>query len=124
MKEIKDIIRSFDEAQMEGRQTALATVVHVDGSSYRRPGARMLITDEGQLTGAISGGCLEGDALRKALLVMSQQRSKLVTYDTMDDDDAKFGVGLGCNGIIQVLIEPIDETNPNNPIRFLKEVNE
>ena len=74
MKEIKDIIRSFEEAQNQGRQTALATVVHVDGSSYRRPGARMLITDEGQLTGAISGGCLEGDALRKALLVMSQQQ--------------------------------------------------
>ena len=120
MKEIKDIIRSFDEAQKQGRQTALATVVHLDGSSYRRPGARMLITDEGQLTGAISGGCLEGDALRKALLVMSQQRSMLVTYDTMDEDDAKFGIGLGCNGIIQVLIEPIKPEEPNNPIELLR----
>jgi len=124
MKEIKDIIRSFDEAQKQGRQTALATVVHLDGSSYRRPGARMLITDEGQLTGAISGGCLEGDALRKALLVMSQQRSMLVTYDTMDEDDAKFGIGLGCNGIIQVLIEPINPAEPNNPIQLLKIVAE
>jgi len=124
MKEIKDIIRSFDEAQKQGRQTALATVVHLDGSSYRRPGARMLITDEGQLTGAISGGCLEGDALRKALLVMSQQRSMLVTYDTMDEDDAKFGIGLGCNGIIQVLIEPINPDEPNNPIQLLKIVAE
>ncbi len=124
MKEIKDIIRSFDEAQKQGRQTALATVVHLDGSSYRRPGARMLITDEGQLTGAISGGCLEGDALRKALLVMSQQRSMLVTYDTMDEDDAKFGIGLGCNGIIQVLIEPINPDEPNNPIQLLKTVAE
>jgi xanthine dehydrogenase accessory factor len=124
MKEIRDIIRVYDEAQKLGKQTALATVVHVEGSSYRRPGARMLIEDDGQLTGAISGGCLEGDALRKALLVMSERRSRLVTYDTMDDDDAKFGVGLGCNGIIQVLIEPIDETDPNNPIQFLKSVNE
>jgi len=124
MKEILDIIKAFAEAQRSGKQTALATVVHVEGSSYRRPGARMLIEDDGQLTGAISGGCLEGDALRKALLVMNEKRSKLVTYDTMDDDDAKFGVGLGCNGIIQVLIEPIDEENPNNPIRFLKAVNE
>lgn len=124
MKEIKDIIRSFDEAQQQGRQTALATVVHLDGSSYRRPGARMLITDEGQLTGAISGGCLEGDALRKALLVMSQQRSMLVTYDTMDEDDAKFGIGLGCNGIIQVLIEPINPDEPNNPIQLLRTVAE
>src|SRR5213075_2189934 len=124
MKEIRDIIKMYDVAQKLGKQTALATVVHVEGSSYRRPGARMLIEDDGQLTGAISGGCLEGDALRKALLVMSEKRSKLVTYDTMDDDDAKFGVGLGCNGIIQVLIEPIDETSVNNPIKFLKAVNE
>lgn len=122
MKEINDIIRSFDEAQKPGKQTALATVVHVDGSSYRRPGARMLITEEGQLTGAISGGCLEGDALRKALLVMSQKKSMLVTYDTMDEDDAKLGIGLGCNGIIQVLIEPIDTSDANNPINFLKAV--
>ena len=124
MKEIRDIIKAFDEAQRMGKQTALATVVHVEGSSYRRPGARMLIEDNGQLTGAISGGCLEGDALRKALLVMTEKRSKLVTYDTMDDDDAKFGVGLGCNGIIQVLIEPIDISNPDNPIQYLKKVNE
>ena len=124
MKEIRDIIKAFDEAQKLGKQTALATVVHVEGSSYRRPGARMLIEDDGQLTGAISGGCLEGDALRKALLVMTEKRSRLVTYDTMDDDDAKFGVGLGCNGIIQVLIEPIDEESPNNPIKFLKVINE
>jgi xanthine/CO dehydrogenase XdhC/CoxF family maturation factor len=62
--------------------------------------------------------------LRKALLVMTEKRSRLVTYDTMDDDDAKFGVGLGCNGIIQVLIEPIDDTDPNNPIQYLKAINE
>jgi len=124
MKEIRDIIKAFDEAQKIGKQTALATVVHVEGSSYRRPGARMLIEDDGQLTGAISGGCLEGDALRKALLVMAEKRSRLVTYDTMDDDDAKFGVGLGCNGIIQVLIEPIDVSDPNNPIQYLRTVNE
>jgi xanthine dehydrogenase accessory factor len=124
MKEIRDIIKAYDEAQKLGKQTALAAVVHVEGSSYRRPGARMLIEDDGQLTGAISGGCLEGDALRKALLVMTEKRSRLVTYDTMDDDDAKFGVGLGCNGIIQVLIEPIDDTDPNNPIQYLKAINE
>src|SRR4029077_4270762 len=124
MKEIRDIIKAFDEAQKMGKQTALATVVHVEGSSYRRPGARMLIEDDGQLTGAISGGCLEGDALRKALLVITEKRSRLVTYDTMDDDDAKFGVGLGCNGIIQVLIEPVDDTDPGNPIQYLKTLNE
>lgn len=122
MKEIKDIIRAFDEAQKQNKQTALATVVHVEGSSYRRPGARMLITEDGKLTGAISGGCLEGDALRKALLAMKQRKPILVTYDTMDDDDAKLGIGLGCNGIIQVLIEPIDSSDSSNPVQFLKSI--
>ncbi len=122
MKEIKEIIKAFDEAQQQGKNTALATVVHVEGSSYRRAGARMLITEDGQLTGAISGGCLEGDALRKALLVMTQQKAMLVTYDSMDEDDATIGIGLGCNGIIQVLIEPIDTSKENNPIQFLKAV--
>ena len=122
MKEIKNILLAFDEAQKHGKQTALATVVHVEGSSYRRPGARMLITEDGRLTGAISGGCLEGDALRKAMLVMEQQKPMLVKYDTMDDDDAKMGVGLGCNGIIHILIEPVDTTIPNNPIALLKTI--
>lgn len=120
VKEISDIIKAFDTAQAQGKQTALATVVHVDGSSYRQAGARMLVTDEGQLTGAISGGCLEGDALRKALLVMSQQKPMLVTYDTSDEDDAKLGVGLGCNGIIHILIEPISAEN--NAINLLKKI--
>lgn len=122
MKEIRDIIRSFDQAQQQGKKTALATVVHVDGSAYRRPGARMLITEDGLLTGAISGGCLEGDALRKALMVMERQQSMLVTYDTMDEDDAIIGVGLGCNGIIQILIESIDILNDKNPVKYLKSI--
>lgn len=122
MKEIKEIIKAYDEAVKLGKQTALATVVHVEGSSYRRPGARMLVTEEGMLTGAISGGCLEGDALRKALLVMTEKRTMLVTYDTNDEDDAKLGMGLGCNGIIQVLIEPIDHTKENNPVQLLKAI--
>ncbi len=121
MKELQDIVLAFDRAINNGKQTALATVVHVEGSSYRRAGARMLVTEDGELTGAISGGCLEGDALRKARLVMSQNKSMLVTYDTTDDDDAKFGVGLGCNGIIHILIEPIFADKQDNPIALFKQ---
>ncbi len=121
MKELKDIVAAFDDALLAGKQTALATVVLVEGSSYRRAGARMLVTEDGQLTGAISGGCLEGDALRKARLVLSRNKSMLVTYDTTDEDDAKFGVGLGCNGIIHILIEPINVGSINNPIALLKQ---
>lgn len=119
MKEIIDIVTAYEKAIKENRKTALATVVLVEGSAYRRAGARMLITEDGQLTGAISGGCLEGDALRKARMVIMQQEPLLVTYDTMDDDDAKLGVGLGCNGIIHILIEPVDHERIN-PITLLK----
>src|ERR1700690_16126 len=119
MKEIREIIKAYDVAKNAGKKAALAAVVHLNGSSYRRPGARMLVTDEGELTGAISGGCLEGDALRKAMMVLSQQKSKLVTYDTSDEDDATIGIQLGCAGVIQVLFEPINESDTDNPIRLL-----
>jgi xanthine dehydrogenase accessory factor len=122
MKEITDILNAYQTAMRENKKTALATVVAVEGSSYRRPGARMLVTEDGQLTGAISGGCLEGDALRKALSAIHQQENKLVTYDTTDDDDAKFGVQLGCNGIVHILFEPINEEIKLNPIIFLKQL--
>lgn len=122
MKEIADIIKAYHKASAENKKTALATVVKLEGSSYRRPGARMLITEDGFLTGAISGGCLEGDALRKALSAIMQQENKLVTYDTTDEDDAKFGVQLGCNGIVHILFEPIDPADELNPIVLLSEL--
>ncbi|KLT64330.1 XdhC family protein [Pedobacter sp. BMA] len=123
MKEIVDILGAYQKAIAESKKSALATVVKVEGSSYRRPGARMLVTDDGMLTGAISGGCLEGDALRKALSAIHQGENKLVTYDTTDEDDAKFGVQLGCNGIVHILFEPIFAEDQLNPIEILKEAN-
>lgn len=122
MKEIKQIIHAYELACKKQQKAALATVVHVAGSSYRAPGARMLITEDGMLTGAISGGCLEGDALRKALMVMMQGKPLLTTYDTSDEEDAVIGVGLGCNGIIQVLIEPIIPEDATNPILLLQHI--
>ncbi|GGK68565.1 XdhC family protein [Rufibacter glacialis] len=122
MKELQDIVAAYQRHQNLGQKTALATVVHVEGSSYRRPGARMLVAETGELTGAISGGCLEGDALRKARLAMSQGKPALVTYDTMDEEDATLGVGLGCNGIIHILIEPILPGSENHPLMFLQMV--
>jgi xanthine dehydrogenase accessory factor len=122
MKEIRDIVRAYDQAERDGKRAALATVVHVEGSSYRRPGARMLVTEDGQLTGAISGGCLEGDALRKALYAINQQENKLVKYDTTDEDDLLFGVQLGCNGIVHILFEPVAGAPEHHPIGLLKEL--
>ncbi len=95
MKEISDILTEYGKIRSTGRKAALATVVRVEGSSYRQPGARMLISDTGSLTGAISGGCLEGDAMRKALLVIARNQPLLVTYDTTDEEDATLGIGSG-----------------------------
>ena len=120
MKELKEISKAFIEATMSGKKTALATVVDVQGSAYRRPGARMLVTEDGILTGAISGGCLEGDALRKAQYCMVLNTPTLVTYDTTDEEDG-LGVGLGCNGIITILFEPIDHNDIFNPVELLRD---
>src|SRR5678815_3032990 len=122
MKELRDIVKAFDAATKSGKRTALATVVHVEGSSYRRPGARMLVTEDGDITGAISGGCLEGDALRKAQLAMFEKKNKLEIYDTSDEEDHKFGVQLGCNGIVYILFEPIKIDDPHNSVMLLKKI--
>jgi xanthine dehydrogenase accessory factor len=120
MKEIQSIIQAYEKAKDQKTECVLATVVHVEGSSYRSAGARMLVDEFGLMTGAISGGCLEGDALRKALHALDQGRNKLITYDTSDEEDAVIGAQLGCNGIIQVLFEPIRFENPANPVELLK----
>ncbi|WDF66340.1 XdhC family protein [Flavobacterium sp. KACC 22763] len=122
MKEISEILKAYSVAKAEEKKTALATVVKVEGSSYRQPGARMLVTEDGMLTGAISGGCLEGDALRKALLSINQKQNKLVTYNTSNEDDAEVGLQLGCNGIVHILFEYINEEIENNPIQLLQQL--
>jgi len=124
MKEINDIVKAYKKAQIDGLKTALATVVKVEGSSYRQAGAKMLVTEDGYLTGAISGGCLEGDALRKAVLAIHQKNNKLVTYDTSNPDDEEFGVQLGCNGIVHILFEYIDENVSQNPLHLLEKTTE
>ena len=119
MKELQEIIKKYDVASQKNIKSALVTVVHLDGSSYRRPGARMLVNDDGRITGAISGGCLEGDALKKALFAISEQKNTLFTYDTSKEDDSEMGIHLGCEGLIQVLFESIDSEKEENPIQLL-----
>ena len=120
MKEFREIIKAYDGAVLAGKKSVLATIVHLEGSSYRRPGARMLVLEDGSMIGAISGGCLEGDARIKALLTLTEKKSRVVVYDTGDEDDASVGVQLGCEGVIQVLFEYIDPEDPCNPIELLR----
>ncbi len=88
---------------------ALATIVAVKGSTYRRPGARLLVPEEGDLIGNISGGCLESDVADVARIVMVEGVPRVVSFDLTADDDAVWGWGLGCNGAIELFVEPADK---------------
>ncbi|MEY4940262.1 MAG: putative xanthine dehydrogenase subunit, partial [Verrucomicrobiota bacterium] len=105
MKEIKTIV---DALLAPGAgETVLATLVTVQGSSYRRPGARLLVNRDGRRTGSISGGCLEEDVLRHAQRVLATGQAETVTYDTTSENDLVWGVGLGCHGVVSILLEKL-----------------
>ncbi|MEO7700990.1 MAG: XdhC/CoxI family protein [Opitutus sp.] len=105
MVEIRAILSQL--TQLQPVAAALATLVMVEGSSYRRSGARLLVQRDGTRTGSISGGCLEEDLLAHCHAVISSGVPKLVRYDTSSENDLVWGVGLGCHGVVQVFIERI-----------------
>lgn len=108
MNEVRALVEAFDAAHARGERCAMATVVSVEGSSYRRPGVRMLVCEGGATTGTISAGCLESDVIEHAKRVIQTGAAKLVEYDTAStSDDMAWGLGLGCNGIVRVLVEPL-----------------
>lgn len=107
MSELKSIVEAYEAALRRGETAVLATVMSVAGSAYRRPGARMLIRADGSTVGAISGGCLERDVCEIAKDVGRTGEAVVVRYDTTSDADIVWGLGLGCNGIVQVLIETL-----------------
>jgi len=108
MSEITDVLAAIESLAARGERMALATIVAVRGSTYRRPGARLLVPEDGAPVGNISGGCLEGDVADMARVVMDDGRARLAGWDLTADDDAVWGLGLGCNGAIEVFIEPAD----------------
>jgi len=108
MSEIADVLAAIESLAAKGERMALATIVAVRGSTYRRPGARLLVPEEGAPVGNISGGCLEGDVADMARVVMDEGRARLAGWDLTADDDAVWGLGLGCNGAIEVFIEPAE----------------
>ena len=104
MKELQSIIRHLCAT---ASPSVLATLTSVQGSSYRRPGARMLVTDAGGRIGSISGGCLEEDVVEHARQVAANNRPEVITYDTSAENDLVWGVGLGCHGVVKILLEPV-----------------
>src|SRR3954464_12094342 len=98
MKELEQIVRTL-LAQPE-ETSVLATLVSVAGSSYRRPGARLLLTASETRVGSISGGCLEEDLMARARRVALTGQADAVVYDTTSENDLVWGVGLGCHGVV------------------------
>ena len=92
---------------IDDREAVLATVVDVEGNAYRRPGAKMVIAEEGDGVGSITAGCLEEEVLALAEDVLADGRPRLETFDLTGDDDV-WGLGVGCNGVIDILLEPLD----------------
>ncbi len=106
MKDIERILELWASARRAGESAVLATVVKTRGSSYRLPGARLLLTRDAQRAGSVSGGCLEDDLLKKAYW-MTNNGPVIRRYDTTPDGEIAAEYGLGCNGIIHVLLERV-----------------
>ena len=108
MSELTEVLAAIDELLARGERFAIATIVSVRGSTYRRPGARLVVPERGESVGNISGGCLEGDVERIGREVIAAGVPQLELFDLSADDDAVWGYGLGCNGAMELFIEPGD----------------
>jgi xanthine dehydrogenase accessory factor len=111
MKELEQILRVWKQAEQSGESAVLATVVKTHGSSYRLPGARLLLAPNGQRAGSISGGCLEDDLIKKAYW-LTERGPAIRKYDTTPDGEIGSGFGLGCSGVIHVLLERLTPDEP------------
>ncbi|WGV24345.1 XdhC family protein [Halotia branconii] len=121
MNELQAILEGFELSKENGEITFLATVVKTQGSTYRRPGAKMLMTNTGRIIGTISAGCLENDVFEHTKQRMSDDEPIVVTYDHTASEDILWGFGLGCNGVVQVLIERLEKESTPDAIAFIQE---
>lgn len=104
---VNQIIKTFDAWRADGQPMVLATVYETLGSTYSKAGHRILIAASGQYQGLVSGGCLEGDLAERARTVVETKQSSAVTYDMRGEADELFGLGVGCEGLIRVLLQPL-----------------
>jgi xanthine/CO dehydrogenase XdhC/CoxF family maturation factor len=105
----------FREWKKTGKPLVLASVYETDGSTYSKAGAQMLITQDGNFQGMLSGGCLEGDLAERAKKVAGSGEPQLVTYDLRAEDDDLWGLGVGCEGMIRVFLQRLDTGNDYEP---------
>ena len=110
MKELQEILKKISQFGAD-EKAILATVIDVVGSGYRRPGARMLIDENGYSVGTVSGGCLEADVLERAKNVLATGEATVIIYDTTKDENSVFGLSMGCRGIVRILLEKVSSGN-------------
>lgn len=103
-----DLIGTIGECLETGQPAVLATIIHVEGSAYRRPGAKMLLPESGQGVGSITAGCLENELVDLAESVLAEGDTRIETFDLTGDDDI-WGLGIGCNGVIDIMLEPLTD---------------
>lgn len=120
MNELHTILQAYEALRQSGKTGALATIMKVRGSTYRRPGARMLIDDAGKTIGTVSGGCLEADVAEKAKKVVAAGQAQTVVYDMTAEGDAVWGLNQGCNGVVHLLIEPIGLLGSKDHLDFIQ----
>ena len=121
MKELSQIAQGFALLCASNKPAALATVIAVAGSSYRRPGAKMLIAEDGRTWGGVSGGCLERDVARRGRGVIETGRPVRCRYDTTDDEELAGGVATGCGGSVELFIQRVSIDSPG-PLLAMQQV--
>ena len=103
---MKDVLKDIDAWSERGDAIALATVISVKRSAPRPPGSKMAVNEHGEISGAVSGGCVEGAVVTEALQVLEAGAPRMVTFGYSDDE--AFAVGLTCGGTVHLFIEPLD----------------
>jgi len=109
--ETHDVLTAAQTCILAGHSCAMVVLTHVKGSAFRRPGAKLLIRSDGSMTGNISGGCLENDLRERAMECITSGQQKTVHYNTGSDEDVIWGLGLGCDGELDLLVVPILDTS-------------
>lgn len=120
-RETAGVVAAWEKCFAAGESVALATLIQIEGSSYRRPGAKLLIRADGGMIGQVSGGCLENDLRERAQRLLAKNEPlEIVHYDTGDDDDTLWGLGLGCDGKLDVLLQRLTPTEHLDTLHTLR----
>ena len=117
----RHLLQSFEAWRAAGEPLVLATVYETAGSTYSKAGHRILLAANGDYRGLVSGGCLEGDLVERTRGVVATTRAASVTYDLRDSADELWGLGIGCNGLLRVFLQPLLPANDYQPFAAIAE---